>query len=126
MRNAFSLNISAEERFSCYVEGVKVMNSRHSSHGIIYFQGKVYVLGGKDQFGTETDHFEAYSADKNTWDNLPSLPCFIDRVSVAGNEKTSTLLFTGYYTRTIHTYETQTKRFGRLQWLIPKSSTKLL
>jgi hypothetical protein len=62
------------------------MKGRRSWHGSVYFEGKVYVFGGKTSRSIYTDACECYDFISDTWTRLLPMPIFLRDVAPIGIE----------------------------------------
>jgi hypothetical protein len=62
------------------------MQVKRSWHGSVYFEGKVYVIGGKVNRSVYTEACECYDFSSNSWKQLPNLPKALRDVTPIGIE----------------------------------------
>jgi hypothetical protein len=102
--------------------GLSNMNDGRSHHGLIFSRGYVYALGGNNIYGVGQAKFERLDLSRDTWERLPNLTRPVVRCSVA--ESVDGLYFTDFGSRVVHTYNTATQSFSRLNFQMPERVEK--
>lgn len=100
------------------------MRYSHSLHGAIYANGRVYVLGGNDEYGVSSSMFENFSIQTGQWSELPQLPKPLTHTSVSlfGN----VIMFTDLGARSVFSYNVITEEFSRIRCYVPEKAIKIV
>jgi hypothetical protein len=95
-----------------------------SHHGLIFYLGYTYALGGNDANGNPQATFERLKLGKTKWEPLPDLERPIVHCSVA--ESANGLFFTDFGSNVVYTFNTASRSFGRLNFEVPANVNKSL
>lgn len=121
MKNAYNVTLSGDRG---EVTTLASMHTRKSFHAIYPYRDLVYTFGGRDEYGTELTNFEEYAKSADEWSILPNLPYCIDKGTVT--EKGGILYFCGLWPRYLCSYNPKNRRFDKINFILPRSKTKLL